>query len=137
MIHRVHFRRENVSAHVADGTDLRAACLEHSIDPYPALGGLLSCHGRGFCGTCLVGVDDTSHLSPPTPREAKWLARHATPEASVRLSCQAQVKGDVIVTTSPEVKPGWRAHTYYSGHVERPWEEVRRRTAEPAPGSSS
>jgi ferredoxin len=137
MIHQVHFRNENLSVHVADGANLRRACLDHGVDPYPAFGGLLSCHGKGFCGTCLVGVDDVSKLSPPTAREARWLARHVPPGTPVRLSCQAEVKGDLIVTTGPRLKPGWRAHTFYSGHVERPWEEVRRASTEPAAGSSS
>ena len=136
MIHRVHFRNENVTVHVADGTNLRRACLDNGIDPYPAFKGLLSCHGKGFCGTCLVGVDDTAHLSAPTKREARWLRKHRHEGAPVRLSCQAEVKGDLVVTTDPVLVPGWRAHTYYSGRVERTWEDVRR-ASQPAPGPVS
>ena len=131
MIHRVHFRLENTTVHVADGANLRRTCLDNNVDPYPVLRGLLSCHGKGFCGTCLVGVDDESHLSPPTKREARWLARHK-PGPGMRLSCQTEVKGDLIVTTGPEREGGWKAHEYYSGRLERTWEQVRKSQA-PAP----
>jgi len=131
MIHRLHFRNENVTVHVADGANLRQACLDHGVDPYPLLGGALSCRGKGFCGTCLVDVDDASKLSPPAAREARWLAKHrpaALPNA--RLSCQASVQGDVTVTTDPDRKPGWHDHSWYSGRASRPWEQAPR----PAPG---
>ena len=125
MIHRVLFRNENVTVHVADGSNLRRVCLDNGVDPYPLLGGKLSCHGKGFCGTCLVGVDDPGKLSPPTPREARWLKRHDA-RPGLRLSCQSQVQGDIIVTTDPPRETGWHAHEYYSGRLERPWERVRR-----------
>ena len=132
MIRSVHFRMENVTVHVADGANLRKVCLDNGIDPYPVLGGLLSCHGKGFCGTCLVGVDDDAKLTPPTKREARWLKRHdAGP--GLRLSCQSQVQGDLIVTTDPPRATGWHAHEYYSGHIDRPWERVRRSLTPTAP----
>ncbi len=134
MIHRLHFRKENVTAHVAGGANLRQACLDHGVDPYPALGGLLSCRGKGFCGTCLVDVDDPSQLSAPTAREARWLRKHRPASLpNARLSCQAQVQGDCTVTTDPDKQPAWHAHTWYSGRVERAWEKVGR----PTPGNAS
>ena len=50
MVFRVHFRRENRTIHVGSDTNLRKACLSSGLDPYPLLGGLLSCRGKGFCG---------------------------------------------------------------------------------------
>jgi len=132
MIHRVHFRNENVTVHVADDSNLRRVCLDNDVDPYPLLGGKLSCHGKGFCGTCLVGVDDEQKLTPPTKREARWLKKHK-PGPGRRLSCQVAVKGDLIVTTHPGDKTGWHVHNYYSGRVDRPWEDVRKSTLAPAP----
>jgi len=138
MIHRIHFRRENVTVHVADGANLRRVCLDNGIDPYPVLGGMLSCRGKGFCGTCLVAVDEPDKLSAPTKREARWLAKHRPGAPTLRLSCQAEVKGPIIVTTDPDVKGGWRTHTYYSGRVPRPWEQVKKQAGPPpAPGSPS
>jgi ferredoxin len=134
MIHRVLFRRENVTVHAAEGTDLRRIALDSGIDVYPVLGGLLSCRGKGFCGTCLVEVDDPTQLSPPTKREARWLKKHKPGQPNLRLACQSQLKGAVIVTTDPDTRPGWEAHTYYSGRVERPWEKVKAaQAAQPAP----
>jgi ferredoxin len=134
MIHRLHFRKENVTAHVADGANLRQACLDHGVDPYPALGGLLSCRGKGFCGTCMVDVDDAGKLSAPTPREARWLRKHRPASLpNARLSCQAQVRGDCTVTTDPDCQPSWRAHAWYSGRVERAWEKVAGPPAGSAP----
>jgi ferredoxin len=124
MLHRVHFRNENITIHVGDGANLREACLDNDVDPYPILGGLLSCRGKGFCGTCAVSVDVPDALSKPARREAKWLAKHTAPNANVRLSCQATVAGDVIVTTDPDTRPAWHSHPFYSGRPIRSWEKV-------------
>ena len=124
MLHRVHFRNENLTIHVGDGVNLRKACLEHDVDPYPMLGGLMSCHGHGFCGTCAVAVDEAGALAPALKREAKWLKKNTDKDSSIRLSCQADVTGDVIVTTDPETKPTWQGHTYYSGRPARSWEKA-------------
>ena len=120
---RVHFRRENVTLHVGEGRNLRQVCLDSGIDPYPVLGGLLSCRGKGFCGTCVVEVDPTEAVSPPAKREAKWLRTHARDKPALRLSCQASVTGDVTITTAPDTRPSWRTHSFYSGRVERTWEK--------------
>ena len=122
MLHTVLFRKENVTIHVADGTNLRQACLDSGIDPYPVLGGKLSCHGKGLCGTCAVGVDRDESLTPPGKREAKFLARHDAP--GLRLSCQAAVKGDLIVITDPDKGPAWKSHPFYSGRPVRSWESA-------------
>jgi ferredoxin len=122
MLHTVLFRKENVTVHVADGTNLRRACLDSGIDPYPALGGKLSCHGKGLCGTCVVGVDKDEALSPPAKREAKYLKKRGVP--GLRLSCQCEVKGDVIVTTDPDTKPAWKTHPFYSGKPARSWDSA-------------
>ncbi|HZL99757.1 MAG TPA: 2Fe-2S iron-sulfur cluster-binding protein [Planctomycetota bacterium] len=122
MLHTVLFRKENVTIRVADGANLRRACLDSGIDPYPVLGGKLSCHGKGLCGTCAVAVDRDESLTPPGKREAKWLKKHDLP--GLRLSCQAQVKGDLIVTTGPDTKPAWKAHPFYSGRPVRSWDSA-------------
>ncbi len=128
--HRVHFRNENVTVRVTDGTNLRQACLDSGIDPYPVLGGVLSCHSKGFCGTCAVVVDEPEHLSPAGKRESSFLQSRGMhfwrpkgpPQPGRRLSCQASVVGDLIVTTAPDEKPAWRGHSYYSGRPTRSWE---------------
>jgi ferredoxin len=121
-MHRVHFRKENVTVDVVDGTNLRKACIDSGIDPYPALGGMLSCRGKGFCGTCVVLVDDPTQLSAPSAREVRYLKRFE-PELgkSLRLSCQASVRGPLVVETDPDKQDGWRQHGYYSGRFVPSW----------------
>ncbi len=121
-MHRVHFRKENITAYVADGTNLRQSCIDAGIDPYPALGGLVSCRGKGFCGTCAVHIDDPGALSPASKREAKFLKR-LQPELAgeLRLSCQAEIKGPVTVGTNPNMKEGWKKHGFYSGRYVPAW----------------
>lgn len=137
MIHPVTFRRENVTVHAAEGQDLRRIAMDHDIDLYPVLGGKLSCHGRGFCGTCLVEVDDPAQLAPPTKREAKWLKGHHPGQPNLRLACQSQLKGPITVTSDPDTKPGWAAHTYYSGRPARSWEQVKAAQQQPAPAPAA
>ena len=121
-MHRVHFRKENVTIDVPDGTNLRQACIDAGIDPYPILGGLVSCRGKGFCGTCAVGIDDLSQLCQPSARESKYLKRLAPGlDEVVRLSCQAAVHGPVTVETSPSMKDGWKDHGFYSGRYVPSW----------------
>ncbi len=122
MLHRVHFRKENLTVHVPDGENLREACLASGIDPYPALGGLLSCRGHGFCGTCAVVCEPEEALAPAEKREAGWLKGKGGGRVGLRLSCQARVKGDVTIETDPDPKPAWRTHGYYSGRHKHAWE---------------
>lgn len=139
-MHRVHFRKEDVTIHVPSGTNLREACLESGIDPYPALGGMLSCRGKGFCGTCVVGVDEPGALSSPGKRESRYLKRLDSALASqLRLSCQAAVNGDVIITTSPNKREGWKQHGYYAGPRKPHWESAAPPSppAQASPGEAS
>lgn len=132
-MHRVHFRKEDVSVHVPTGTNLRQACLDSGVDPYPALGGVLSCRGKGFCGTCVVEVDAPDALSSPGKRETRYLKRlDAKLADKLRLSCQAAVNGDVIVTTNPNKKEAWKQHGFYAGPRKPHWEVDKPAEAKPA-----
>lgn len=55
------------------------------------------CGGNGRCTTCRVRIlDGASHLSPPTRREAE-LARARGWDPTIRLACQASVRGDIAL----------------------------------------
>ena len=121
---RVHFRKENVTVHAAEGANLRQVCLDYDIDPYPALGGMLSCRGKGMCGTCAVSIEEAEEgaVSAPGKREARFLKRLPAHLADqLRLSCCVEVTGDMTVGTDPDRKEAWKRHGYYSGRPVRSW----------------
>lgn len=121
---RVHFRKENVTVDALPGVNLRKLCLDYGIDPYPALGGLASCRGKGLCGTCVVGIEgEDGCLSAPSARETKALGRlPAHMKTSARLSCLAIVEGDVTVNTDPDRRPAWKRHGFYAGRPGHSWD---------------
>lgn len=121
---RVHFRKENVTVDAPAGSNLRELCLQYGVDPYPALGGLLSCRGKGLCGTCAVAVEgESTSLGPPDKREARFLKGLSRELAGrLRLSCRCVVQGDVTVNTDPDRKEAWKKHSFYSGRPARSWE---------------
>ena len=129
-MHRIHFRKEDVTIHVPDGANLRQACLDHDIDPH-MIGrgkGPMSCHAKGLCATCLVKVDEPGALSQPTKREQGRFKQSFQPPlvkgkqvGAIRQSCQAEVRGDLTVTTSPDKRESWKTHPFYSGRPARSW----------------
>lgn len=69
------------------------------------------CGGRGLCGRCQVEVAEgvfakhaitsaAGHLSPPDVTEAGWRARGLN--AARRLSCAAQITGDLVIDVPSE-----------------------------------
>lgn len=88
---------EGKTFEVAEGTNLRQALLDQTIDLYSEGAKVFNCHGHGTCGTCLVLVEGT--VSEPTKLEN---ARMAVPPHSAhkerRLACQVKVSGDIRVT---------------------------------------
>ncbi|RKY20447.1 MAG: hypothetical protein DRQ55_07630 [Planctomycetota bacterium] len=123
---RVHFRKENVTVHVPEGANLRQLCVDYDIDPYPALGGLLSCRGKGLCGTCAVELEqaDEGAASSPEKREAAYLKRQSEGlRQRLRLSCCVTVQGDMTVVTDPDRRESWKRHGHYAGRPVRSWSQ--------------
>ncbi len=58
-----------------------------------------SCSGRGACGRCALAIlEGSAALTPPSPREARVLARNGL-SGSLRLACQCRVRqGRATVT---------------------------------------
>ncbi len=125
-MHRVHFRTENVTIWVPDGANLRELCRENDLDPYPALGGLMSCRGKGLCGTCLVQTTEPDALSPPEKRERRVLkgklAAVTEDPAGYRLCCQVRVTGPQTILTNPDLGQAWKTHGFYAGRARHAWE---------------
>lgn len=88
---------EGKTFEVAEGTNLRQALLDQSIDLYSEGAKVFNCHGHGTCGTCVVSVE--GDVSESTKLET---ARMAVPPHSAhkerRLACQVKVLGDVRIT---------------------------------------
>lgn len=84
---RVTFADEGVTAEFEEGKILLRAAGEMGLRVSQV------CGGDGACGTCRVEVlEGWDNLTPQTPDEwSKDL------EAPYRLSCQAKLKGDVVV----------------------------------------
>jgi 2Fe-2S ferredoxin len=76
--------------------------LQHFHDHH--LDWMHACGGKGRCTTCKVIVlAGEENLPPLTPAEQKYynLGELKTPE---RLSCQARIKGDIIIAVPEEFK---------------------------------
>ena len=67
------------------------------------MGRLINCHGHGLCGTCTMEiVEGAENLSPKT--EIEKFKLRGKPD-NIRLSCQAEVLGEVCVITNFKPKP--------------------------------
>lgn len=99
----IEFLLEKKKIKVGRYANLRQAALKHGIDVYNGIDRLANCHGNGTCGTCVMEiVEGLEHLSPRTLAEKFHLK--GRPE-NIRLSCQAEVLGDLCVITSFTPKP--------------------------------
>jgi ferredoxin len=88
-----------------DGETLRTAALRRGlVSPHNGNARLINCRGLGTCGTCAVEISDCTNIEPPTrnTREKLRLAfpPHGSPDQSpnLRLACQVQIRGDILVT---------------------------------------
>ena len=121
----IKFVNEKVEVEVPEGANLRQEAIKAGVNVYKGLNGIgeklnaiFNCHGLGGCGTCRVlitkGMENTN---PMTIREKiKFKTPIPTPvpdpipcfafigyEETMRLACMTQVKGDIEVTTGPEL----------------------------------
>jgi ferredoxin len=95
-----------------DGEILRTACLRRGlVSPHNGNARLINCRGLGTCGTCAVeieastaDVDVLPSIEPLQRNNVENLRLTFPPHGSgdqspkLRLACQVQVRGDVVVT---------------------------------------
>lgn len=116
----IKFIKEKKEIEVPVGANLRKEALLAGVNPHSILNGMgaalskaiLNCHGLGQCGTCRVkivkGMENTSPMGiiekirfhNPIPDPLPALA-YVGNEATLRLSCQTLVNGDIEVETAP------------------------------------
>ena len=112
--HQVILQPSGRRGHIDDGTSLRAAARELGVEIESI------CAENATCGKCKVLVEQGTferygitssrdHLSPVTADEADYFARRPNLLQSqgwevgqVRLSCQAKVHGDVLISVPEE-----------------------------------
>ena len=89
------------------GTPLLQAARELGVDIDSV------CGGRALCGRCQITLSEgefakhgissrQEHVSPPSPTEEHYRARHHKMPPGRRLSCQAQLQGDVVIDVPPD-----------------------------------
>lgn len=100
--------REGKKLDVPAGANLRKVALKAGISVYKGKDILLNCRGNMLCGTCRVEILDGKSVSPRSALEEfilrgrMLIARKVS--ATLRLSCQVSVNGDVSVRTHPNVE---------------------------------
>jgi ferredoxin len=107
----VTFLREGKKIEVEEGANLRQAAMDAGISVYKGPAKLLNCLGNGLCGTCLVyvkeGQEDHSDMgfleSLHLNTHPITLLHRMGHEQEARLSCQMEVREDIVVDTEPEL----------------------------------
>lgn len=108
----IQFENEHKSLDVLPGTNLRTAALKSGISLYNPLKRVFHINLNAGpikfpCGSDIVEIQDGKGTNPRSPEEEKIISgrflikRKVTP--NLRLACQVQVKGDLIVRTQPKV----------------------------------
>ncbi len=99
----IEFLIEKKKIKVGKYANLRKAALKNGMEVYNGLSRLMNCGGHGSCGTCTMEiVEGMENLSAKTLAEKIHLK--GAPE-NIRLSCQAEVLGDICVITNFTPKP--------------------------------
>jgi ferredoxin len=84
------------------GANLRMVLVRARLPLYQSAARALNCRGHGTCGTCAVRVE--GEVSEPTPAERRRLALPPfSRDAGLRLACQCNVLGDLVVTRQPGI----------------------------------
>lgn len=101
-VHTVHWNTTSgtVAFDAYDGETLRTAALRRGIvSPHNSHAKLVNCRGLGTCGTCAVEIKGSLE---PVDRSKREKIRLSLPphnsKVFLRLACQVQVRGDLIVT---------------------------------------
>lgn len=128
-VHQVQWNTSNgtIVFDAFDGETLRTACLRRGVvSPHNGRARLINCRGLGTCGTCAVEIETMDNVEPqqrnPVERARLNFPPHGGENQSpnLRLACQVQVRGDVVVTKRSgfwgqynDLAESSRAETYF------------------------
>jgi len=93
---KITFDKERIQVQVPMHANLREVAVANKIPVYAGAAKITNCHGNGQCGTCRVEVQGSS-LKPRNEIEEAKLKN----APNLRLACQIEVLGDLIVKTQP------------------------------------
>jgi ferredoxin len=91
---KITFDKERIQVLVPMHANLREVAVANNISLYAGLAKVANCHGNGRCGTCRVEVEGSSLKPRNDIEEAKLKGVE-----KVRLACQIEVLGDLVVKT--------------------------------------
>jgi ferredoxin len=96
----VEFLDAGVKVECGKFANLRKVALLQKVEIYKGLARQTNCRGNGLCGECVMEiVEGAQNLSPKTRREKFNLKLRGKP-ANYRLSCQCEVRGDLVAVTA-------------------------------------
>jgi len=87
----ITFQPLGITVEVEPGTSILKAALQNGIYMRS------TCGGNAMCGTCRCRVVAGAEALSPMGRHEQKRLRELYAPAGVRLSCQAQANGDVVV----------------------------------------
>lgn len=99
---KITFERELIDVDVRPGETLLDAAEKAGIDVFRGMWPGLHCNRvKGWCNRCKVWVTPSSPqaVNPPTLKERSPLKLGGRVSGTLRLACQVQVQGDVVVHT--------------------------------------
>jgi caa(3)-type oxidase subunit IV len=126
---KITFEKERVQVVAPMHSNLREIAVANKIPIYAGMAQVANCRGNGQCGTCRVELNGENIK----PRNAVEEAKLKGADAKLRLACQIEVLGDMVVKTQgPEAMqtvPGMEpalagaaggAHAAAHAHAEHP-----------------
>jgi len=97
---KVFVQDQDIEFKAEPSSNLREQMLKHGCKLYKGIHRLINCHGHGMCGSCLVRVE--SNPAGLTDRTETENGKLFGANPHIRLACQAEICGDIAVTTDLE-----------------------------------
>ncbi|HZG39818.1 MAG TPA: 2Fe-2S iron-sulfur cluster-binding protein [Nodosilinea sp.] len=79
------------------GANLRQVLLANGVDLYNGQATVINCRSLGTCGTCAVAIQGEVSATNWKDKARRSLPPHDSAR-NLRLACQTQVLGDIVVT---------------------------------------